>query len=395
MFETVALNPPDAIFGLNELFKSDANPDKINLTVGVYKDESGTTPVLNCVHKAEEILLASGDTKSYLPIDGLGSYNAEVGKLVLGESLASSSHWAAAQTPGGTGALRVAGEMIRTALGADTIYMSDPTWANHPKIFGQAGLKVEKYGWLDDRGVALDFDRVVASLASAKAGAGILLHTVCHNPTGVDPTPEQWKQLIELVKEKQLIPIFDFAYQGFGTGLEEDAFPIRHHIESGGEAIVCSSFSKNLGLYSERVGAVMAIAASADARAAMLSQIKSTIRTMYSNPPRHGGAIAATVMSDADLRKTWIGELDVMRNRIIDLRQKFVATMTDLVPGHDFSYINDQSGMFSYSGINADQALKLREEHSIYILGSGRINIAGINSANNQRLCEAIASVIV
>jgi aspartate/tyrosine/aromatic aminotransferase len=240
----------------------------------------------------------------------------------------------------------------------------------------------------------LGFDKLKASLADAKAGEAILLHTVCHNPTGVDPQPEQWTELLEIVAKQKLIPIFDFAYQGFGESLEADAFPIRSFVEAGNDAIVCNSFSKNFGLYGERVGGVSAITQSAEAANAMCSQIKSTIRTMYSNPPLHGGSIVQTILTTPELRTTWEAELDEIRDRILDLRGKFVAKMQELAPDQDFGYINQQRGMFSYSGLRADQVARLKANHSIYALGSGRINIAGINSQNMNRLCEAIASVL-
>ena len=392
MFETAPLNPPDAIFGLMEEFKKDSNPDKINLTVGVYRDEAGTTPVMKAVRQAEQILLDAAGSKGYLPIDGATDYNAAVGKLILGES--SSAQIATAQTPGGTVSLRLAGELVKRVFSVDTIWMSNPTWANHPQIYTAAGLNLKKYEYLDDAGTGLGFEKVLSSLAEAKAGEAILLHTVCHNPTGVDPTPDQWKELLTLVADKKLIPIFDFAYQGFGESLEADAFPIRHFIEAGNDAIVCNSFSKNFGLYAERVGGISAIAQSSDVANAMRSQIKSTIRTMYSNPPLHGGAIVQTVLTDAGLRSTWETELAEIRNRILDLRGKFVDKMQSLAPDRDFGYIKQQRGMFSYSGLRADQVARLKAKHSIYALGSGRINIAGINSGNMDRLCEAIASVL-
>ena len=392
MFETAPLNPPDAIFGLMEEFKKDSNPDKINLTVGVYRDEAGTTPVMKAVRQAEQILLDAAGSKGYLPIDGATDYNAAVGKLILGES--SSAQIATAQTPGGTVSLRLAGELVKRVFSVDTIWMSNPTWANHSQIYTAAGLNLKKYEYLDDAGTGLGFEKVLSSLAEAKAGEAILLHTVCHNPTGVDPTPDQWKELLTLVADKKLIPIFDFAYQGFGESLEADAFPIRHFIEAGNDAIVCNSFSKNFGLYAERVGGISAIAQSSDVANAMRSQIKSTIRTMYSNPPLHGGAIVQTVLTDAGLRSTWETELAEIRNRILDLRGKFVDKMQSLAPDRDFGYIKQQRGMFSYSGLRADQVARLKAKHSIYALGSGRINIAGINSGNMDRLCEAIASVL-
>ena len=396
MFESAPLNPPDSIFGLIEQFKKDENPLKINLSVGVYQDESGTTPVMQCVRLAEEKLLAGYGTKSYLPIDGAPAYNQAIGKLILGESLyeSPSVHSVSAQTPGGTVSLRLAGELLRRVFNVNTVWMSNPTWANHPKIYGAAGLEVKKYDYLDEQGTGLDFDRILESLRDAQPNEAVLLHTVCHNPTGVDPTIEQWKVLGEFIKERQLFPIFDFAYQGFGESLDADAFPIRNFIESGGEALVCNSFSKNFGLYAERVGGISAISPNAETAAAMLSQIKLTIRTMYSNPPLHGGAIVNTVLHDSELRNLWTSELTEIRQRILELREKFVGAMQARVPEKNFEYINRQRGMFSYSGLTAEQVERLKSEHSIYILGSGRINVAGINSENLDRLCDAIASVV-
>ena len=394
MFDAVPVNPPDAIFGLNEQFKKDSSDSKVNLTVGVYKDANGQTPIMTAVKQAEQILLENSTTKSYLPIDGAPEYRSGVADLILGASLAEQVCPATAQTPGGTVALRVAGELVRRILDVGTIWMSNPTWANHGKIFTQAGLAIKHYDYLDDGGTRLDFDRVTASIDQAQSGDAILLHTVCHNPTGVDLSKAQWQTLSDQIKAKSLVPIFDFAYQGFGESLEADAFPIRNFVESGGEAIICNSFSKNFGLYGERVGGITAVAQSAEVCAAIQSQIKSTIRTMYSNPPIHGGAIVQTVLADAELRKIWEAELTEIRERIVSLRASFVSKMEALVPGKDFSYVNQQRGMFSYSGLSKSQADQLREEHSIYILGSGRMNIAGINDENMDQICSAIAKVL-
>jgi aspartate/tyrosine/aromatic aminotransferase len=394
MFEAVPVNPPDAIFGLNEQFKNDTSNSKVNLTVGVYKDANGQTPTMTAVKQAEKILLETSTTKSYLPIDGSAAFRSLVAELILGAEDAEGKFPATAQTPGGTVALRVAGELVKRILNVKTIWMSNPTWANHSKIFTQAGLEIQHYGYLDQSGTGLDFDKVTSTIEQASAGDAVLLHTVCHNPTGVDLSEQQWQTLSELILNKSLVPIFDFAYQGFGESLESDAFAIRHFVKSGGEAIICNSFSKNFGLYGERVGGITAVAQSAAACSAMQSQIKSTIRTMYSNPPIHGGAIVETILADAELRKTWKAELTSIRQRIVQLRASFVSKMEALVPGKDFSYINQQRGMFSYSGLNKDQADRLREEHSIYILGSGRINIAGMNDGNMDQICNAIAKVL-
>ena len=394
MFENAPLNPPDAIFGLIEKFKKDSNPNKINLSVGVYQDESGKTPVMNAVYEAEKKLLASRGTKSYLPIDGSPSYRDAIGRLILGDELfeGGNVHSCTAQTPGGTVSLRLSGEILKRVFNVSAIWMSNPTWANHTKIFATAGLEIKKYDYLDDSGTGIGFDKVLASLQSATAGEAVLLHAVCHNPTGVDPTPEQWQQLCDLIVDKGLVPVFDFAYQGFGESVDADAGPIRNFVEAGHEAIVCNSFSKNFGLYGERVGGITAISKSKEAAAAMQSQIKLMIRTMYSNPPLHGASIVDTILNDADLRANWVAELSEVRERIVQLRREFVSQLTERLPDRDFNYINLQRGMFSFSGLTKDQVDTLQAEHAIYALGSGRINIAGINSSNMKQLCDAIAS---
>ena len=395
MFESAELNPPDAVFGLTKTFRDDPNENKISLTVGVYKDESGKTPLMKAVAEAEDILAQANASKGYLPIDGMPEYNQHVGKMLLGP-VADSVIWKSSQTPGGTGALRVAGELLKRSVGIDTVWMSSPTWANHPKIFGNAGMNVCQYDYLCDAGVSLDFDAMMKSIADqTKSGQAILLHGACHNPTGVDPTKEQWSELLKLVSEKRLLPIFDFAYQGFGDGLDEDAASIREFLADGKhEALICNSFSKNFGLYGERVGGLTVVSVAEDVSVAMQSQVKTIIRRMYSNPPTHGAAIVNIVLSDATLRKTWETELNEMRNRVKQLRTAFVDTMQAVAPQRDFSFINDQRGMFSYSGLSGKVAETLLNDHSVYILSSGRINIAGINDSNRQRLCEAIASVL-
>ncbi len=396
MFEKAPLNPPDAIFGLSEEFKRDPNPDKINLTVGVYQDEQGKTPVMQVVQEAERRMLADCPSKSYLPIDGSPTYREAIGRLILGDALYDSPdcHAATAQTPGGTGALRIAGEVLRRVFKIKTIWVSNPTWANHQNIFAGAGMDTVEYKYLDDAGTGLGFKRLIDSLGNAESGQAVLLHTVCHNPTGVDPDQKQWRTLFELIRVKGLIPVFDFAYQGFGESLDDDAFPIREFVSSGFDAIVCNSFSKNFVLFAERVGGVTAICSNPDACEAMQSQLKRVIRMMYSNPPMHGGAIVAQVLQDSQLRAQWVEELAEIRNRIAQLRQNFVTAMKQRLPDLDFEYIVRQRGMFSYSGLTAEQVKRLKEDYSIYALGSGRINVAGINASNLDRLCDAIAAVM-
>ena len=350
---------------------------------------------MKAVRLAEERMLAQGGTKSYLPIDGRGSYRESIARLMMGDELyeSDSVHCATAHTPGGTGALRIAGELIFRVLNVDTIWISQPTWANHRNIYSAAGLNIQNYNYLDENGTGLDFEKVLGSLEKAQPGQAILVHTVCHNPTGVDFDKEQWESLFQFALDRSLLPIFDFAYQGFGTSVEADAWPIQRFASLGGECIICNSFSKNFGLYGERVGGITAITSSAEASAAMQSQIKKMIRMMYSNPPLHGGAIVDTVLNDSELRVTWQTELGAMRDQIKAFREKFVAAMKSRLPDRDFAYVTRQNGMFSYSGLSRDQMIRLRDEFSIYALETGRINIAGLNDNNLDRVCDAIATV--
>ncbi len=394
-FENAPLNPPDSIFGLNEEFKQDTRNPKINLSVGVYQDELGRVPMMASVKMAEKMLLEAGGGKNYLPINGLPAYNQMVGELVLGEITASKEdvYWSTLQTPGGTGALRIAGETLRRALHCGVIWISNPTWANHSQIFHAAGLTIRHYEYLDSSQTRLDFEQLIDSLASAEAGQAILLHAVCHNPTGVDPSPSQWQELIQLVRQKELIPIFDFAYQGFGENLVSDSLPIQLAIEAGCEILICNSFSKNFGLYAERVGGVTVVAGSDSGCRSMASQLALTIRTIYSNPPLHGGSIVATVLGDAALRRQWEAELTEIRQRIASLRTVFVSQLSQLTPAMNFDHILQQRGMFSYSGLTSEQVQRLKQEYAIYALSSGRINVAGINQSNLEYLCQAIAAV--
>lgn len=395
MFENTPLAPADPVFGLIEQYNLDSNPDKINLSVGAYKNEENQTPILQCVKEAEKRLIEHESTKNYLPIQGLLPYNQLVAELIFGSDhpVISANRFATAQTPGGTGALRVAGDLLRLIFDVKKVWICDPTWANHCPIYEAAGLEVGRYDYLNESNTDVDFERITQSLSGATAGEAILLHTVCHNPSGFDLSPEQWNQLFELLTSKQLIPIFDFAYQGFADGLDKDAAPIRQYCEQN-EALICQSFSKNFGLYSERVGTLTAVGKTEETAHSLLSQIKKIARTMYSNPPRHGAAIVHTILGTPELRTLWESELSEIRVRITQLREQFVSTLNDLTPNTDFDYIRRQRGMFSYSGLTREQVEQLRNEFSIYIVGSGRINIAGVNSTNNMQLCKAIASVV-
>lgn len=393
-FTDIATAPPDAILGLTEAFVADPNPDKMNLAVGVYKDASGQTPVLRCVKEAEQRLVNDEATKGYLPIDGIADYRDHVRALIFGDSV-DAGRLAILQTPGGTGALRLMASFLTSQLAPVRVWVSNPTWANHASVFNAEGLPIETYRYLSDDRTSLDFAGMLDDLrAGAKPGDAVLLHACCHNPTGVDPSIDQWLEIAALIAEKGLLPVLDFAYQGFGNGLEEDKQGIQAIVDACDEAIICSSFSKNFGLYSERVGALSLLAADESGAKASQSQLKKLVRSNYSNPPQHGAAIVATVLSDPKLTELWKSELNEMRERIKNLRSQFVTTMKTTGAGHDFSFLLAQNGMFSFSGLNKMQVDQLKSEHSIYIVGSGRINVAGMSETRMDQLCEAIAGVI-
>ena len=388
MFESVPVNPPDAIFGLNEEFKRDPNPNKVNLTVGMYQDESGKTPVMAAVSQAIERIAAAGQSRVYLPIDGYTHFNDQIPELVFGpdHAVIKDNRARSSQTPGGTVALRVAGEVLREILGVKNVWLSRPTWTNHINIFMAAGLTVLPYGYLDKAGTGFDFDECLETFSQMEPRDAVVLHTVCHNPTGVDPTPEQWDKILDVIERKSLIPIFDFAYQGFGKSIDEDAYPIREFGKRGLSALVCNSFSKNFNLYGERVGAITALAPNPDALAGIHSQIKQTIRSMYSNPPTFGGAIVANVFQDEALKNQWKQELETMRLRINSMRKEFVETIDDAVGDKRFDHVLQQRGMFSYSGIAPEVVEVLKNQHSVYLLKSGRINVAGTVSYTHLTL---------
>ena len=397
MLDSLPMAPPDSILGLTEAFKKDPNPHKINLSVGVFKDEQGNTPILACVKAAERRLVENEKNKGYLAIEGHAEYDAKVQELLFGagHEILASGRAVTAQTPGGTGSLRVAADFLRRHFPSAKLWHSKPTWANHPAIFSAAGQKVETYSYLDASGRTLDFEAMLASLRQMPAGDIVLLHACCHNPTGVDPTAEQWKQIAKVVHERRLLPLVDFAYQGFGDGLVEDAAGLKELAQPGKELLVCSSFSKNFGLYGERVGALTVVAASAADAERALSQVRISIRTNYSNPPIHGAAIVAAVLSDSSLRQQWESELAAMRERIHKMRRLFVETMKRKAPQHDFSFLATQKGMFSFSGLTNMQVDELRTRHGVYVVGNGgRINVAGMTEANIGPLCDALADVL-
>jgi aspartate/tyrosine/aromatic aminotransferase len=396
MFQQLEVAPPDSILGLAEAFAKDPNPRKINLSVGVFKDESGQTPILPSVKEAERRLVATQKTKNYLGIDGLPEFDAAVQTLAFGaaHSVVAAGRAVTAQTPGGTAALRVAAELVQAVRPGATVWMSEPTWPNHPAIFAAGGLKVANYPYYDAASRGLAIGPMLAALESAPAGDIVLLHGCCHNPSGVDPTVEQWSQIAQVVKRRGLLPLVDFAYQGFGEGLAEDAAGMLTIAGAVDELLVCSSFSKNFGLYNERVGALTVVAASAVDAERALGHVKLRIRANYSNPPAHGAAVVATILGDAALRTQWEQELTAMRERIHRMRHLFVERLAAAGVQRDFSCLTRQRGMFSFSGLTPEQVKTLKEKYAIYIVGSGRINVAGMTEGNMDTLCKAIAEVV-
>ncbi|MFB2687545.1 amino acid aminotransferase [Shewanella mangrovisoli] len=396
IFSQVVLAPADPILGLTDTFKADPRQDKVNLGVGIYKDEAGQTPVLQSVKKAEALLLEQEKTKNYLGIEGVQTYNRVVQELLFGEGseLVTSGRAATAQAPGGTGALRIAAEFLLRNTPSRTVWVSNPTWANHQNIFETAGLTVKEYGYYNASAHDIDFDGMMTDLANAQAGDIVLLHGCCHNPTGIDLTLAQWELVANLCADKQLVPLFDFAYQGFGAGIEEDAAGLRLVAAKVPELLVANSFSKNFGLYNERIGAVTVVAQNADEAVRAFSQVKRTIRANYSNPPAHGALIVSTILSDAALKALWVQELTEMRERIAEMRTLFVQSLKDEGVTQDFSFISRQNGMFSFSGLNKAQVARLKDEFGIYIVGSGRISVAGMTKTNMPVICKAIAQVL-
>jgi len=396
MFESISAAPADPILGLADLFRADDRPNKINLGIGVYKDETGKTPVLTSVKKAEQYLLENETSKNYLSIDGLPDFAHCTQELLFGKgnALISAGRVRSAQTPGGTGALRVAADFLATQTSVKRVWVSNPSWPNHKNVFNAAGLEVCEYSYYDAVNHTLDFDSMLASLKEVKAGDVVLFHGCCHNPTGIDPTAEQWQQLAALSKANGWLPLFDFAYQGFARGLEEDAAGLRLFAASHQELIVASSYSKNFGLYNERVGAITLVASDAATADTAFSQVKYTIRANYSNPPSHGAAVVATILGNDALRTIWQQELSDMRQRIQRIRQLFVNTLAEKGAQQDFSFIIKQNGMFSFSGLTKDQVIRLREEFGVYAVNSGRVNVAGMTPDNMSALCEAIVAVL-
>jgi aspartate aminotransferase len=390
MFESVAAAPPDPILGIGEAFQKDPRSHKINLTIGVYRDDQGRTAILDSVKQAEAKILASETTKGYLGIDGLTEFNTLATELSMG-GIVAADRIAKAQTPGGTGALKVAADFLVKSFPHARVWCSNPTWPNHFSLFEVAGLETKVYPYLASDKRSLDIGGFLDTIErEGRAGDVICLHACCHNPSGIDPTPSQWSDIAELTAQRGILPLIDFAYHGFGDGLEEDRLGIKAIAKQHQEFLVSSSYSKNFGLYSERVGALMAICPSTDVVERVASSIKQSVRANYSNPPRHGASIVATILGDSALKSLWLSELSAMRSRIHAVRKQFVDGMRAAGCGTDFSFLLQQRGMFSFSGLTPMQVDWLRNEKAIYMVGSGRINVAGITSQNLSALCSAI-----
>ena len=395
MFDSLPVLPPDSILGLAAACRADPNPDKVDLTLGVYMDETGLCPVFEAVQQAQQALVSEEQTKVYMPPQGDPDYLAGIRSLVLGEvgmaSLGDRS--SAVQTPGGCGAVRLGAEVLHAAAPTATVWVSDPTWPVHIPLMGSVGLQFKTYRYYSPEMKGLDFDAMISDLEDARSGDVVLLHGCCHNPSGVDPTKEQWATLAELLAERQLLPMIDFAYQGMGAGLDEDAAGIRTVLERVPEMIIAVSSSKNIGLYRERAGAVVFVGGDARAAEAMASQAVSAARRVYSMPPAHGALLAGRVLSSPALRSSWQTELGQICERINGLRGQFRDALTTAT-GQDFGFIGTEHGMFSFLGLSVEQAQRLREEQSVYMLDSSRINIAGLNANNLGRVVEAVAAVL-
>jgi aspartate/tyrosine/aromatic aminotransferase len=394
MFADLEPSPPDAILGLMERFRADDRPDKVSLASGVYADESGTTPVLDTVREAETRILARQTTKVYKPIGGDPAYTRAVRDLVFGADhpALSGGRVETVHTPGGTGALRVAGDLVATLEPGAAVWLSTPTWPNHPQVFAAAGLPIRSYPYLGENG-ELDIETMLGVLRSVPAGDVVLLHGCCHNPTGIDPTPDQWQRIADTIAETGALPLLDFAYQGFADGLTEDARGLQALLARERTMLVASSFSKNFALYDERVGALSIVGADAAETAALLSHVKSVIRANYSNPPAHGGEIVATVLADESLRARWVDEVGMMRDRINGNRARFVTGLQAAGAPGNHEALMRQRGMFSLLPLGEARVARLRDEFGIYVVGKGRVNVAGLTGANLEPVCRAIAAV--
>ncbi|WP_181372973.1 amino acid aminotransferase [Massilia glaciei] len=396
IFSAIDMAPRDPILGITEAFNADPNPAKINLGVGVYYDDNGKVPLLGCVRKAEAILMEQQAPRTYLPIEGLAAYDKAVQELVFGADspIIQDKRAITVQAIGGTGALKIGADFLQRFAPDAQVYISDPSWENHRALFESAGFTVNNYRYYDPSTRGVDFAGMLADLKAMPRGAIVLLHACCHNPTGADLSSAQWGEVIDAVVAGGLIPFLDMAYQGFGAGIAEDGAVVARFAAAGGPLLISNSFSKSFSLYGERVGALSVVGASAEEAARLLSQLKRVVRTNYSNPPIHGGKVVATALTTPELRQLWEDELAGMRVRIREMRNTFVQKLKEKAPEHDFEFVREQVGMFSYSGLTKEQVARLRTEHSIYAVDTGRICVAALNSKNIDIVIDAIAKVL-
>lgn len=396
LFSAVEMAPRDPILGLNEQFNADTNPAKVNLGVGVYFDENGKLPLLQCVQAAEKTMMEKPTARGYLPIDGIAAYDSAVKGLVFGEGAepVTSGRVATVQAVGGTGGLKIGADFLHYVSPGATVLISDPSWENHRALFSHAGFKVETYAYYDSQKHAVNFEGMLASLNAAAPGTIVVLHACCHNPTGYDITPAQWDQVIATIQARSLTAFLDMAYQGFGHGIAEDGAVVAKFVAAGLNFFVSTSFSKSFSLYGERVGALSVVCKDKEECARVLSQLKIVIRTNYSNPPIHGGAVVAAVLGNPVLRAQWEEELGTMRVRIKTMRQKLVDGLKAAGVARDMGFITSQIGMFSYSGLSKDQMVRLRNEFGVYGTDTGRMCVAALNGKNLDYVCQSIAKVL-
>lgn len=396
MFASVELAPRDPILGLTEAYVADSRPGKVNLGVGVYYDDNGKVPLLEAVRSAEKQRVDGASPRAYLPIEGYAAYNQAVQKLLFGADspLLADGRVASFEALGGTGGLRIGADFLRRLLPSAEVWISDPSWENHRALFEAAGFKVNAYPYYDAASHGVQFAAMMACLNGLAPGSVVVLHACCHNPTGVDLDEQQWHEVVATVKARKLVAFLDMAYQGFGDGIDADALALRTFAASGLSFLVSSSFSKSFSLYGERVGALSVVTQNKDETTRVVSQVKRVIRTNYSNPPTHGAAVVAAVLSNPELRATWERDLAAMRDRIRAMRVGLVDRLKARGVTRDFSFVVRQRGMFSYSGLSKEQVDRLREEHAIYAIGTGRICLAALNNTNIDRVADAIAAVL-